>query len=76
MSALAGGDCIDDAVRHEAPCDRVEVKEPTAGLSQQAGEAGGSLSLETQVRVGAAPTTTERPRTARWVGSGKHDGKV
>jgi hypothetical protein len=30
------------------------MKEPTAGLSQQAGEAGGSLILEAQGRVGAA----------------------
>ena len=28
MSALAGGDCIDDAVRHEAPYDRVGGRSP------------------------------------------------
>ncbi|CAN5144412.1 hypothetical protein BH20ACT3_BH20ACT3_08330 [soil metagenome] len=28
MSALAGGDCIDDAVRHEAPRDRVGGRSP------------------------------------------------
>ena len=28
MSALAGGDCIDDAVRHEAPFDRVGGRSP------------------------------------------------
>jgi hypothetical protein len=27
-SALAGGDCIDDAVRHEAPYDRVGGRSP------------------------------------------------
>ncbi len=27
-SALAGGDCIDDAVRHEAPSDRVGGRSP------------------------------------------------
>ena len=28
FSALAGGDCIDDAVRHEAPHDRVGGRSP------------------------------------------------
>ncbi len=28
MSALAGGDCIDDVVRHEAPRDRVGGRSP------------------------------------------------
>ena len=28
MSALAGGDCIDDAVRHEAPYDRAGGRSP------------------------------------------------
>lgn len=28
LSALAGGDCIDDAVRHEAPSDRVGGRSP------------------------------------------------
>ena len=28
LSALAGGDCIDDAVRHEAPYDRVGGRSP------------------------------------------------
>ena len=49
---------------------------PTAGLSQQSGEAGGSLNLETQARAGAAPTTTGRVGTARRPGSGKRDGTV
>lgn len=47
-----------------------------AGLSQQAGEAGASLILEVQGRVGAAPTTLGRTGTARRSGSGKQDGKV
>ena len=49
---------------------------PTCGLSQQATEAGGSLNLETQGRVGAAPTTTGRAGTVRRPGSGKQDEKV
>src|ERR1019366_9760683 len=52
------------------------VKGPTFGLSQQPEEAGGSLNLETQGRVGAALTTTGRVGTARRSGSGKHGGKV
>src|SRR3990172_748845 len=28
MSVVAGGDCIDDAVRHEAPYDRVGGRSP------------------------------------------------
>jgi hypothetical protein len=43
---------------------------PLPVLSQQAGEAGGSLILEAQGRVGAALTTTERAGTARRPGSG------
>ena len=38
--------------------------------------AGGSLTLETQGRVGAAPTTPGRAGTARQLGPGKRDGKV
>src|SRR4051794_35736540 len=41
----------------------------------RSGEAGGSLNREVPVRVGAAPTTTERVSTARWRGSGKRDGE-
>src|ERR671910_129529 len=52
------------------------VKGPTCGLSQQAAEAGGSLALEAQGRVGAASTTTGRAGTARRPGSGKQDGEV
>lgn len=56
--------------------NRVEVR----GLRDRTcrsrnGEAGGSLSREVPVRVGAPPTTTGRVSTARWRGSGKHDGK-
>jgi hypothetical protein len=52
------------------------MKGPTADLSQQTGEAEGSLTLETQGKVGAALTTTGRTGTARRLGSGKQDGKV
>jgi hypothetical protein len=51
-------------------------KGPAAGLSQQAGEAGGSPTLGVQGRVGAAPTTPGRVGTARRPGPGKQDGKV
>lgn len=52
------------------------MKEPAFGLSQQAIEAGGSLTLEVQGRVGAAPTTTGWPGTTRRARSGKRDGTV
>ena len=39
---------------------------PAFGLSQQPIEAGGSLTLGAQGRVGAASTTPGRVRTARW----------
>ena len=42
-------------VRHEAPCNRVEVKDLTVTLSQQRDEAGGSLSQETTARAGSSP---------------------
>ncbi len=48
----------------------------TCGLSQQAAEAGGSLTLEAQGKVGAASTTTRRTGTARRSGFGKRDEKV
>jgi hypothetical protein len=40
------------------------LKEPASGLSQQAGEAGGSLTLEAQGRVGSSPDNdgTDRHR--------------
>jgi hypothetical protein len=34
MSALAGGDCIDDAVLHEAPYDRVGGRSPMGRVRQ------------------------------------------
>ena len=52
------------------------MKGPTSGRSQPPTEAGGSLTLEAQGRVGAASTTTGRVGTARRPGSGKQDGKV
>jgi hypothetical protein len=52
------------------------MKGPTPGLSQQAGEAGGSPTPEARGRVGAASTTTGRVGTARRLGSDKRDGKA
>ena len=46
------------------------------GLSQQAREDGGSLTLEMRGRAGAAPTTTGQAGTARRPGSGNRDEKV
>ena len=63
-------------VRHEAPHDRVGGKSPTSGLSQQAAEAGGSLTSETRGRAGAASTTPGRTGTTRQLGPGKQDGEV
>ena len=71
-----GKDSPNFAVRHEAPYNRVGWKDPACGLSQQAAEAGGSLTLEALGWVGAASTTTGRVGTARRPGSGKHDGEV
>ena len=48
---------------------------PASGLSQQPGEAGGSLTLEAQGRVGAAPTTTGRVGTARRPGPASKTGR-
>jgi hypothetical protein len=52
------------------------MKGLTSGRSQQAIEAGSSLTLETRGWAGAAPTKPERARTARRSGSGEQDGKV
>jgi hypothetical protein len=52
------------------------MQRPTADLSQQTGEAEGSLTLETQEKVGAALTTPRRTGIARRLGFGKQDGKV
>ncbi len=61
-------------VRHEAPLLTGRGwKTPAAGLSQQAGEAEGSRSVEMHGEVGAALTTTGRAGTSRRRGSGKQD---
>jgi len=61
-------------VRREALAIRAEVKDrPPLPLSQQGGEAGGSLTREAPGRVGAAPTKPGRASTARWRGSGERD---
>jgi hypothetical protein len=52
------------------------MKGPAAGLSQQAGEAEGSPTVETHGRVGAALTTPGRVGTVRRSGSGKQGQKV
>ena len=63
-------------VRREALLIRVEVRDllPLT-LSQQGGEAGGSLIREAPGRVGAAPTKPGRASTARWRGSGECGGE-
>ena len=61
-------------VRREALTIRVEVRDlPPLALSQQGGEAGGSLTREAPGRAGAAPTKPGRGSTARWRGSGERD---
>jgi hypothetical protein len=63
-------------VRREALLIRVEVKDhPPLTLSQQGGEAGGSLTREAPGRVGAALTKPGRASTARWCGSGERGGE-
>ncbi len=52
------------------------MKGPVCGLSQQVAEAGGSLTLEAQGKVGAAPTRAGRVGTARRLGPAERDGKV
>jgi hypothetical protein len=52
------------------------MRGPASDLSQQAGEAEGSLTLGAQGRAGAALTTTRQAGTARQLGLGKRDGKV
>ena len=52
------------------------MKGPACGLSQQVVEAGGSLILEVQGKVGAAPTKAGRAGTARRPGLAEQDGKV
>jgi hypothetical protein len=61
-------------VRREALTIRAEVRDlPPLTLSQQGGEAGGSLTREAPGWVGAALTKPGRASTARWGGSGEHD---
>jgi hypothetical protein len=63
-------------VRREALLIRVEVRDhPPLALSQQGGEAGGSLIREAPGRVGAALTKPGRVSTARWCGSGERGGE-
>ncbi len=50
------------------------MRGPPSGLLQQAGEAGGSLTLEARGWVGAAPTTGQAG-TATRPGSGKRGRK-
>jgi putative transposase len=57
---------VTDFERHEALLNRVEVKD----LSQQRGEAEGSLTPGTGARAEAALTTTGQASTARWSGLG------
>ena len=63
-------------VRREALPFRVEVRDlPPLTLSQQGGEAEGSLIREAPGRVGAALTKPGRASTARWCGSGERGGE-
>ena len=63
-------------MRREALTIRVEVRDlPPLTLSQQGGEAGGSLTREAPGRAGAAPTKPGRAGTARRCGSGERDGE-
>ena len=60
-------------MRREALTIRAEVRDlPPLTLSQQGGEAGGSLTWEALGRAGAAPAKPGRASTARWCGSGEH----
>ena len=63
-------------VRHEALFDREGMKGSLLWAVAAADEAGGSLILESQGKVGAAPTKTEQVGTAKRSGSGECDGKV
>ena len=52
------------------------MRGPAVGLSQQSGEAEGSLIPEVRGGWEAALTTTGRAGTARRSGSGKRDGEA
>ena len=62
-------------VRREALLFEWRWETCTCGLSQQPVEAGGSLSREVSVRVGAAPTKPGCVSTARWRGPGEHGSR-
>ena len=56
-------------------CSSGGERPPPLILSQQGGEAEGSLSREVPGWVGAALTKPGRASTARWCGSGERDGE-
>jgi len=58
-------------VRHEALVFRMEVRDrPSPRRRSGRGEAGGSLSRGSPVRMGAASTKSRRLGTAGWAGCG------
>jgi hypothetical protein len=63
-------------VRHEAPCNRVEVSTCTDTPSQRRGEAGGSLIRETPVRAASSPDNggTRRHSRTAWVRLARRKG--
>ena len=63
-------------MRHEALMFRMAVQDRHFPAVVAAGEAGGSLSRGSLVRMGAASTKSRRPGTAGWAGRGERDGKV
>jgi hypothetical protein len=66
-------DFEDLVVRHEALLNRVGCRALPPSCRSSSVEAGGSRTLESQGRAGAAPTTPGRVRTARWPGFGKRE---
>jgi hypothetical protein len=62
-------------VRREALLFEWRWETCTCGPSQRSAEAGGSLSREVSVRVGAAPTKPGCVSTARWRGLGEHGSR-
>ena len=62
--------------RHEAPWIRAEMRGPAVGLSQQAGEAEGSLTVEMHGEGGSSPDNDGTAGTARRPGPGKQGEKV